>query len=159
MVINFHWICSIMKIHLIFCVTTQIPYPKSHGKILFLRHRQKKCCQPIKLEEFRMDVVENGHGHGLLVHKTLKYAVSKNDFMNWADFLMLIVMQWFLVRLISYSLTFKCWGTTAVVLVTFDRAFINVNVHLPFFINVYWLWLLHHFKGSKNPRNNLFHIM
>ena len=30
--------------------------------------------------------------------------------------LMLIVMQEFLVRLISYSLTFKCWGSTVVVL-------------------------------------------
>ena len=29
---------------------------------------------------------------------------------------MLIVVQSFLVRLISYSLTFKCWGSTAVVL-------------------------------------------
>ena len=29
---------------------------------------------------------------------------------------MLIVMQLFLVRLILYSLTFKCWGSTAVVL-------------------------------------------
>ena len=29
--------------------------------------------------------------------------------------LMLIVMQQFLVRLISYSLTFKCWGSTGVV--------------------------------------------
>ena len=30
---------------------------------------------------------------------------------------MVMVMQWFLIRLISYSFTFKCWGPTAVVLV------------------------------------------
>ena len=35
------------------------------------------------------------------------------------NFWMLIVMQQFLVRLISYSLIFKCWGSTAVVLLIF----------------------------------------
>ena len=38
--------------------------------------------------------------------------------------LMLIVMQYFLVRLISYSLTFKCWGSTAVLLLVLRDIFI-----------------------------------
>ena len=42
LVINFHWICSMMKIYIIFCVPGQIPYL---GKIFFLRYRTKcsKC--------------------------------------------------------------------------------------------------------------------
>ena len=42
-VINFHLICSTMKIYIIFCVTAQILYLE---KILFLRYRPK-CSQPI----------------------------------------------------------------------------------------------------------------
>ena len=40
---------------------------------------------------------------------------------------MLIVMQWFLVRLISYSLTFKCWGSTAIILVVFLEFYIRTQ--------------------------------
>ena len=34
---------------------------------------------------FWVDVVKNGHG--LLVHETLNQLYLKNEFMNWADFL------------------------------------------------------------------------
>ena len=47
-VINFYWICSIMKIYIICCVPAQIPYL---GKFLFLRYGPK-CSQPIRLQDF-----------------------------------------------------------------------------------------------------------
>ena len=46
-VINLYWICSIMKINIIYCVLAQIPYL---GKILFLRCGSK-CFQPIWLQD------------------------------------------------------------------------------------------------------------
>ena len=48
LVINFYWICSIMKIYIICCVPAQIPYL---GKFLFLRYGPK-CSQPIRLQDF-----------------------------------------------------------------------------------------------------------
>ena len=45
---NFHWICSIMKLCIICCISAQILYL---GKILFLRFRPK-CCQSIRLRGF-----------------------------------------------------------------------------------------------------------
>ena len=46
--INFFWICSTMKIYIICCAPTQIPYL---GKFLFLRYGSK-CSQPIRLQDF-----------------------------------------------------------------------------------------------------------
>ena len=48
LVINFHWICSIMNMFIICCVPAQI---LCLGKILFLRCRPK-YSQPIKLHNF-----------------------------------------------------------------------------------------------------------
>ena len=52
--------------------------------------------------------------------------------MNRADCFILILMEQFLVRLISYSLTFKCWETTAVLLL------VNIanhqNSHCKYFV-------------------------
>ena len=47
-VINFHWICSVMKSYIISCVPAQIPYL---GKFWFLRYRAK-CSQSIRLQDF-----------------------------------------------------------------------------------------------------------
>ena len=47
-VINFYWICSVIKIYFICCVPVQIPYL---GKFLFLRYRPK-CSEPIRLQDF-----------------------------------------------------------------------------------------------------------
>ena len=48
LVINFYWICSIMKTYIICCVPAQIP---SLRKFLFLRYGPK-CSQPIRLQDF-----------------------------------------------------------------------------------------------------------
>ena len=48
LVINFYWICSIMKIYIIFCVPAKIPY---FGKFLFFTYGPK-CSQPIRLQDF-----------------------------------------------------------------------------------------------------------
>ena len=48
LVINFYWICSIVKIYITCCVTAQTPYL---GKFLFLRCGPK-CYQPIRLQDF-----------------------------------------------------------------------------------------------------------
>ena len=48
LVINFYWICFIMKTYIVSCVPVQIPYL---GKILFLRYGPK-CSQPIRLQDF-----------------------------------------------------------------------------------------------------------
>ena len=42
----------------------------------------------------------------------------KNKLMYWADIWMPIVIEWFLVGLIFYFLTFKCQGSTAAVIVS-----------------------------------------
>ena len=47
-VINFYWICSMMKIYNICCVPTQISYL---GKFLFPKYGPK-CFQPIRLQDF-----------------------------------------------------------------------------------------------------------
>ena len=51
LVINFYWICSIMKIYIICCVPAQIPYL---GKFLFMRCGTK-CSQLIRLLDFLID--------------------------------------------------------------------------------------------------------
>ena len=48
LVINFYWICSIMKIYIICCVPAQIPYL---GKFLFMKCGTK-CSQLIRLLDF-----------------------------------------------------------------------------------------------------------
>ena len=48
LIINFYWICSLMKIYITFCVPTQISYL---GKFLFLRYGPK-YSQPIQLQDF-----------------------------------------------------------------------------------------------------------
>ena len=48
LIINFHWICSIMKIYVICCVPAQILHME---KILFLRYRPRSS-QPITLQDF-----------------------------------------------------------------------------------------------------------
>ena len=47
-VINFYWICWVMKIYIICCVPAQIPYL---GKLWFLRYGPK-CFQTIRLQDF-----------------------------------------------------------------------------------------------------------
>ena len=51
-VVNLHWICSIMKIHIICCVPAQI---LSLGKIFFLSYRSE-CSQPIRLQCFKSPI-------------------------------------------------------------------------------------------------------
>ena len=48
LVINFYWICFIMKTYIVICVPVQIPYL---GKILFLRYGPK-CSQPMRFQDF-----------------------------------------------------------------------------------------------------------
>ena len=48
LVINFYWICSIMKIYIICCVHTQISYL---GKFLLVGY-MTQCSQPIKSQDF-----------------------------------------------------------------------------------------------------------
>ena len=50
LVIDFYWICSIMKVYIICCVPSQIPYL---GKILLLRYGPKHS-QPIRLQDFKI---------------------------------------------------------------------------------------------------------
>ena len=52
-VINFCWICSIMKMYIIWCVPAQIPFL---GKFLFLRYGPK-CSQPVKLQDFLISLI------------------------------------------------------------------------------------------------------
>ena len=47
LVINFYWICSVMKIYIILCVPAQIPYL---GTFLFLRYG------PIRLQDFQSTI-------------------------------------------------------------------------------------------------------
>ena len=51
LVVNFYWICSIMKIYIICCVSTQIPYL---GEFLLLRYGPK-CSQPIRLQDLLIE--------------------------------------------------------------------------------------------------------
>ena len=51
-------------------------------------------------------------------------------------FWMVIVMQYFLVRLISYSLTFKCRGSTAVVLLALMKIQKSFKLTLKFIANI-----------------------
>ena len=62
--------------------------------------------------DFGVDAVKNGHG--LLILETLRMKL-------WIEliFWMLIVIQKFLVSLVSYSLTYKCQGSTAFVLLVY----------------------------------------
>ena len=53
LVLNFNWICSIMKIFIICYVPAQIPYL---GKFLFLRYTAK-CSQPIRLQDFLINYI------------------------------------------------------------------------------------------------------
>ena len=46
-VINFYWICSLMKIYIVFCVPAQMPYL---GTFLFLRYGPE-YSQPIRLQD------------------------------------------------------------------------------------------------------------
>ena len=55
LVINFYYICSIMKIYIICCLPVQIPYL---GKFLFLRYGPK-CSQPIRLQDFLINHIQN----------------------------------------------------------------------------------------------------
>ena len=61
-------------------------------------------------------------GEALQIMGLLNQLYIASDLMNWADWLndycVLRVMEWFLVwpPIFSVSLTFKCWGTLAVVL-------------------------------------------
>ena len=48
LVVNFYWICSILKACIICCVPAQIQYL---GKVLSLRYG-RKCSQPIRLQDF-----------------------------------------------------------------------------------------------------------
>ena len=57
-----------------------------------------------------MGIVKNGCGD--LVHETLKYALSLNEFMSWADFLQAGCLA--RLTLHSVSLTFKCHSTVVV---------------------------------------------
>ena len=70
-VVNFYWICSIMKIYIIYCVPAQIPYL---GKFWFLRYGPK-WSQPIRLQDF------------LINH------ISRTDQWNSLFFCMLIQIQ------------------------------------------------------------------
>ena len=48
LVINFYWICSKMKIYIICCVPSEIPYL---GNFFFLKYGPK-CSQPFILQDF-----------------------------------------------------------------------------------------------------------
>ena len=61
-----------------------------------------------------MGFVKNGSG--FLVHETLKPVSFNNECMNRVDDFSVDSDVVVLVRLISYTLTFKCWESTAVVL-------------------------------------------
>ena len=47
-VINFYWICSVMKIYIICCVPAQIPYLRKFWFLIY----GTKCSQPIRLQDF-----------------------------------------------------------------------------------------------------------
>ena len=63
LVFNFYWICSIMKIYIICCVLTQIPYLE---KFLFLRYRWK-YSQPIRLQDFLINHISKTNPWNSLV--------------------------------------------------------------------------------------------
>ena len=98
-IINFYWICSIMKIYLIYCVPVQM---QNLGKFLFLRY-VPKCSQPMRLQGFLINhifrtnhqnslifflliqihikfwVGMNRNGYGQFGHRTLKLTVSREQ--------------------------------------------------------------------------------
>ena len=48
LVINFYWICSIMKIYIIYCVPAKISFFRK----FFLLRCRPWCSQPIRLQDF-----------------------------------------------------------------------------------------------------------
>ena len=67
LIINFYWICSIMKIYIICCVPTQISYL---GKYLFLRYGSK-CAQPIRFQDFLINHISRTNWWNNLIFCTL----------------------------------------------------------------------------------------
>ena len=74
LVINFHWIYSIMKIFIICCVPAWILY---FGKILFLNYRPK-CSQSIQLQDFKMNSFSRANWWNSLIFSRL-IQMHKNE--------------------------------------------------------------------------------
>ena len=62
-VINFHWICYLMKLYIICCVFAQIP---CLGKFWFLRYRPN-CSQPIRLQDFLISYISRTNQWNCLI--------------------------------------------------------------------------------------------
>ena len=82
LVINFYWICSIMKNYIIYCVPAPIPYL---GKFLFLGYGQK-CSQPIRLQEFLINHISRLNQWNSLIFCTFTQVDIKvyQNFFGWA---------------------------------------------------------------------------
>ena len=77
-VINFHWICSIMKSYIICCDPAQIL-----GKILFLRYRSKRC-QPMRLQGFSINYFSTtNRWYSLIFYMLIKIHKQKNLIENF----------------------------------------------------------------------------
>ena len=109
LVINFYWICSIMKIYIIYCVPAKISF---FGKFFLLRCRAW-FSEPIRLQDFltnhisrtnqwdsliflhvdansnKLKVDQKMFGFGQSGHRTLKLTVSQEwiDGISWFFYL------------------------------------------------------------------------
>ena len=96
---------------------------KSWSKFYIYRHGQK-WVWPVWSWDSRIDYISKMKRWNKLIFCILhwyKFRIATGCTLRmnlWITliFWMLIVMQYYLVILISYSLTFKCWGSFAVVL-------------------------------------------
>ena len=92
LVINFHWICSIMKMYIVCCVPAQILYWEKSCSLDI----KPECCHPIRLQDFEIDYFSRAKQSSLMfcfviqIHKnwrgqsglwTLKLTVSE----EWTD--------------------------------------------------------------------------
>ena len=57
LVVNFYWVCFLMRIYIICCVPAQISY---WGKVLSLRHGPK-CSQPIRSQDFLINHISSAN--------------------------------------------------------------------------------------------------
>ena len=117
LVINFYWICSIVRIYIICCYMLF-----ANNIILFLRYGPK-CFQPIRLQDFLINYISrtnqwnsliflhvDTNSHKLKVDQKLcvapgqkwvwpvlswdfKIDCIKNEQMEWTDFCMLVQIQ------------------------------------------------------------------
>ena len=177
LVINFFWIWSIKKVHIICCILAPIPYL---GKIWFLRY-WLKCFWSIRLQDFVIDyisktkwwkslmfcmliqinrnlkliknigvgVVKNGCGHSSL--RTLKLPVSQ----KWSN-----GINWFLVCLQKFRKAKNYFNNFWMLVIKNGHGLVDLEF-LKYAVSQEWIYELgwffarwYKFKKAKSYFNN-----